>query len=114
LGVADISGDPDNIRRQLALGRPVIVGIRTHGLGNPNYPGFRDRYEEPGWSVSHYRVVTGYDAATMILNDPGINRGHGYHITFDQLFFAIKDLDRAYHNLDQGLIFLVVAPLANR
>jgi peptidase C39-like protein len=103
----------ESIKEQLALGRPVIVGVLTHGLGNPNYPGYRTHHEQPGWSVSHYLVVVGYDEAdTVILNDPGITRGHGYHIKFDQLFFAIKDLDRAYPNLDQGLIALVLAPAA--
>jgi hypothetical protein len=104
---------PENIKRQLALGRPVIAGVRTHGLGNPNYPGYGDHHEQPGWSVSHYLVVAGYDANTVILNDPGITHGHGYHITFDQLFYAIKDLDQAYPNLNQGLIILVLAPTAS-
>jgi peptidase C39-like protein len=101
---------PGNIKEQLALGRPVIAGVLTHGLGNPDYPGYRDHYEQPGWSVSHYLVVAGYDGDKVILNDPGITRGHGYSITFNQLFFAITDLDRAYPNLDQGLIVLVLAP----
>jgi hypothetical protein len=99
-----------NIKAQLALGRPVIVGVRTHGLGNPDYPGYRDHYEQPGWSVSHYLVVAGFVGDQVILNDPGITRGHGYRITFEQLFFAITDLDRAYPNLDQGLVVLVLAP----
>jgi hypothetical protein len=102
-----------SIKDELALGRPVIVGVLTHGLGNPNYPGYRDHYEQAGWSVSHYLVVVGYDQSdTAILNDPGLNRGHGYHIKFDQLFYAIKDLGRAYPNLNQGLIALVLAPAA--
>jgi len=102
-----------SIKEQLALGRPVLIGVRTHGLGNPNYPGYRTHYEQAGWSVSHYIVVVGYDQAdTVILNDPGISRGHGYHIKFDQLFFAIKDLGKAYPNLNQGLIALVLAPTA--
>lgn len=101
-----------NIKQQLALGRPVIVGVRTHGLGNPEYPGYYFHHEDPKWSVAHYLVVAGYDAKSVILNDPGITKGHGYHISFDQLFYAIHDLDRAYPNLDQGLVFLVVAPVA--
>ncbi len=101
-----------NIKQQLALGRPVIVGVRTHGLGNPDYPGYYLHHEDPAWSVSHYLVVSGYDAKTVILNDPGITTGHGYHVTFSQLFFAIEDLDRAYPDLDQGLVILVVAPVA--
>ena len=103
----------DNIKQQLALGRPVIVGVRTHGLGNPHYPGFSTHHEQAGWSVSHFIVVAGYDNAdTVILNDPGISAGHGYHISFDQLFYAITDLDNAYPNLNQGLIVLVLAPPA--
>jgi hypothetical protein len=64
--------------------------------------------------VSHYIVVVGYDQSdTVILNDPGLTRGHGYHIKFDQLFHAITDLDNAYPNLNQGLIILVLAPAAH-
>ena len=49
---------------------------------------------------------------TLILNDPGITLGHGYHIKFDQLTFAINDLDQAYPDLNQGQIILVLAPRA--
>jgi hypothetical protein len=102
-----------NIKTELALGRPVIVGVRTHGLGNPHYPGFYSHHEETGWSVSHFIVVAGYDNNdTVILNDPGISAGHGYHISFDQLFFAISDLDQAYPALNEGQKFLVLAPIA--
>jgi hypothetical protein len=105
---------PDNIKLQLSLGRPVIVGVRTHGLGIHEYPGYLTHHEQPDWSVSHYLVVASYDSSgNVILNDPGITRGHGYLITFDQLFFAIDDLDRAYPDLNQGRIFLVLAPPAN-
>jgi peptidase C39-like protein len=103
-----------NMKDQLALGRPLIVGVRTHGLGNPNYPGYRTHFEQPGWSVSHYLVVTGYDQSdTYILNDPGLTRGHGYHITYDQLMHAIDDLDQAYPDLNMGRVFLVLAPFTN-
>jgi hypothetical protein len=102
-----------NIKTELALGRPVIVGVRTHGLGNPHYPGFYSHHEETGWSVSHYIDVVGYDSNdTVILNDPGITAGHGYHISFDQLFFAISDLDQAYPALNDGQKILVLAPIA--
>jgi hypothetical protein len=102
-----------NIKTELALGRPVIVGVRTHGLGNPHYPGYGNHYEQTGWSVSHFLVVAGYDSNdTVILNDPGISAGHGYHISFDQLFHAIDDLDQAYPALNEGQVFLVLAPIA--
>ena len=100
-----------DMKTQLSLGRPVIVGVRTHGLGNANYPGYRSHYEETGWSVSHYLVVIGYDQSDQfILNDPGLTRGKGYHISFDQLIHAIDDLDQAYPALNDGRIFLVLAP----
>jgi hypothetical protein len=101
-----------NMKQQLALGRPLIVGVRTHGLGNPNYPGYRTHYEQTGWSVSHYLVVVGYDSAdNYVLNDPGLTRGQGYHISYDQLMHAIDDLDQAYPELNSGRIFVVLAPL---
>ncbi|TMD14591.1 MAG: hypothetical protein E6I27_03795 [Chloroflexi bacterium] len=106
-----LPADRLHMKQQLALGRPLIVGVRTHGLGNPNYPGYRTHYEQPGWSVSHYLVVVGYDQSdTYVLNDPGITVGHGYHITFDQLIHAIDDLDQAYPSLDLGHVFLVLSP----
>jgi hypothetical protein len=106
-----LPADRLNMKEQLALGRPLIVGVRTHGLGNANYPGYRTHYEEAGWSVSHYLVVTGYDQAdTYVLNDPGLTRGHGYHITYDQLMHAIDDLDQAYPELNSGRVFVVLAP----
>jgi hypothetical protein len=102
-----------NMKQQLALGRPLIVGVRTHGLGNPNYPGYSSHYEQTGWSVSHYLVVAGYDDKdTYILNDPGLTRGHGYHIGYDQLMHAIDDLDQAYPDLNMGRVFVVLAPFA--
>jgi hypothetical protein len=108
-----LPADQLDMKQQLALGRPLIVGVRTHGLGNPNYPGYRTHYEQPGWSVSHYLVVVGYDQSdTYILNDPGLTRGHGYHVTYDQLMHAIDDLDQAYPSLNSGRVFLVLAPFA--
>ncbi len=102
------------MKQQLALGRPLIVGVRTHGLGNSNYPGYRTHYEQTGYSVSHYLVVVGYDQSdTFVLNDPGISKGHGYHIKYDQLMHAIDDLDQAYPNLNAGRVFLVLAPFSN-
>jgi hypothetical protein len=108
-----LTADRDAMRRQLALGRPLIVGVRTHGLGNPNYPGYFTHNEQPGWSVSHYLVVVGYERSGMfILNDPGLTRGQGYRISYEQLMHAIDDLDRAYPNLNAGRVFLVLAPPA--
>src|ERR1700730_4207050 len=106
-----LPSDRLNMKQQLALGRPLIFGVRTHGLGNANYPGYHTHFEQPGWSVSHYIVVVGYDQAdTYILNDPGLTKGHGYHISYDQLMHAVDDLDQAYPSLNSGRIFVVLAP----
>ena len=108
-----LPSDRINMKQQLALGRPLIVGVRTHGLGNPRYPGYSSHYEQTGWSVSHYLVVAGYDDQdTYILNDPGLTYGHGYHIKYDQLMHAIDDLDQAYPDLNSGRVFLVLAPFS--
>jgi peptidase C39-like protein len=112
-GYEILPADRLHMKQQLALGRPLIVGVRTHGLGNPNYPGYSSHYEQTGWSVSHYLVVAGYDTSDgFILNDPGLTRGHGYHIKFDQLMHAIDDLDQAYPSLNSGRVFLVLAPIS--
>ena len=112
-GYEVLPADRLTMKQQLALGRPLIIGVRTHGLGNPNYPGYYSHYEQAAWSVSHYIVVAGYDQSDgFILNDPGITRGHGYHIKYDQLMHAIDDLDQAYPSLNSGLVFLVLAPLS--
>jgi len=107
-----LPADRLNMKQQLALGRPLIVGVRTHGLGNANYPGYRDHFEDPIYSVSHYLVVIGYESDNYVLNDPGLTRGKGYHISFDQLMHAIDDLDNAYPNLNSGRVFVVLAPAA--
>lgn len=105
-----LKADRLNMKQQLALGRPLIVGVRTHGLGNANYPGYRNHFEDPNYSVSHYLVVIGYEGDNYVLNDPGLTRGKGYHISWDQLMHAIDDLDQAYPDLNSGRVFVVLAP----
>jgi hypothetical protein len=109
-----LPADRLNMKQQLALGRPLIFGVRTHGLGNSNYPGYSSHYEQAGWSVSHYLVVAGYNGSDQyVLNDPGLTRGHGYVIGYDQLMHAVDDLDQAYPSLNAGRVFLVLAPAAS-
>ena len=109
LGYEIIPNTPDGIREQIAAGRPIIAEVRTHGLGNRNYPGFSTHFEQPGWSVPHMVVIIGYDETGVFLNDAGVNNGRGYHITFAQLTHAIDDLDVHHPGLDQGQVLLVVA-----
>jgi hypothetical protein len=106
-----LPADRLNMKQQLALGRPLMVGVRTHGLGNPNYPGYRTHFEQAGYSVSHFLAVVGYNQSDQyILNDPGLTKGHGYVISYDQLMHAIDDLDQAYPSLNSGRVFIALAP----
>jgi hypothetical protein len=107
-----VPNTPQVIRERLAAGQPLLAEVRTHGLGNPNYPGYRDHYEQQGWSVPHFVVIIGYDNKGVWLNDPGLSKGRGYHITFAQLTHAIDDLDQYQPNLDQGQVLLLIAPEA--
>jgi hypothetical protein len=105
-----VPDDPQVIREQIAAGHPLIAGVRTHGLGNPNYPGYSNHFEEQGWSVSHYVLVIGYDTDGVWLNDPGITKGRGYHISWAQLAHAIDDLTQHQPELSEGQVLLVVGP----
>lgn len=105
-----VANDPQVIAEQLAAGRPLIAGVRTHGLGNPHYPGYSTHYEQTGWSVSHFVLIIGYDSTGVWLNDPGISWGRGYHISYAQLTHAIDDLDQHSPALDEGQVLLLLAP----
>jgi len=106
-----LPADRLNMKQQLALGRPLLMGVRTHSLGNPNYPGYRDHFGDPRYSVAHFIVVTGYNQADVFyLNDPGLTRGQGTGASFDTLMASLDDHDRAYPSLALGHYFLVLAP----
>jgi len=107
-----VPNDPSVIAAQLAAGRPLIAEVRTHGLGNPHYPGYSTHFEQDGWSVPHFVLIIGYDKTGVWLNDPGITLGRGYHITYAQLSHAIADLDEHHPALAQGQVLLVIAPEA--
>jgi hypothetical protein len=105
-----VPNDPKVIAAQLAAGRPLIAEVRTHGLGNPRYPGYSNHFEQQGWSVPHFILIIGYDSTGVFLNDPGISWGRGYHITYAQLAHAIDDLDQHHPSLAQGQVLLLIAP----
>jgi hypothetical protein len=105
-----VPSTPQVIREQLAAGRPLIAEVRTHGLGNPNYPGYRSHYEQQGWSVPHFVLIIGYDETGVWLNDPGISKGRGYHVSYAQLSHAIDDLNQHSPALNNGPVLLLAAP----
>lgn len=105
-----VPNDPKVIAAQLSAGRPLLAEVRTHGLGNPHYPGYATHFEQTGWSVPHFVTIIGYDSSGVWLNDPGISAGRGYHITYAQLTHAIDDLDQHHPALSQGQVLLLIAP----
>jgi hypothetical protein len=105
-----LPNNPTVIAEQLSAGRPLLAEVRTHGLGNPRYPGYSSHYEQTGWSVPHFVLIIGYDSSGVWLNDPGISWGRGYHISYAQLTHAIDDLDQHHPALSEGQVLLLVAP----
>ncbi|HXV26466.1 MAG TPA: C39 family peptidase [Candidatus Paceibacterota bacterium] len=75
----------DDIRRELAAGRPVIIPAAGRLLGNPNF-------KNPG-PVYHMLVVKGFTAdGRFITNDPGTRNGHNYVYSEQALMNAIHDV----------------------
>jgi len=73
----------EDIKKELAFGKPVIIPAAGKILPNPN---FRN-----GGPVYHMLVLKGYDRDGFISNDPGTRKGEGFRYTFEDLFFAIHD-----------------------
>lgn len=73
----------EDIKKELSVGRPVIVPAAGKILPNPN---FRN-----GGPVYHMLVVVGYDKNGFITNDPGTKKGESFRYTFDALYNAIHD-----------------------
>jgi hypothetical protein len=73
----------EDIQRELAQGRPVIVPVAGRDLGN--------RYFTPPGPWYHMLVITGYDGTHFLTNDPGTRRGEAYQYRYDVLLEAIHD-----------------------
>lgn len=86
----------EEIKREIAEGRPVLVPVMTHSLENPHY-GRENTY--------HILVIKGYDAAGVITNDAGIREGENYRYTWTVLFRAI---DAQTSKMNQGRDMLVI------
>ncbi len=98
------------MKRSIVAGVPVVLGVTTHGLGNPRYPNFQNHHLVLGYSVSHFITLVGYDDQGFILNDPGITPGRGYHVVYTQLLFAIDNLDQQRPTLNEGRVMLLIHP----
>ena len=75
----------NDIKREVASGRPVIIPAAGKMLDNPNFKNGGPKY--------HNLVVKGYDKDGWITNDPGTRKGEYFRYTFDNLYNAIHDWD---------------------
>jgi uncharacterized protein YvpB len=89
----------DDIKQELAAGRPVIIPAAGKILPNP--------YFTAGGPDYHMLVITGYDAEGFITNDPGTRRGQNFRYKFDELFNAIHDWNNGQSMLDGPKRYLV-------
>ncbi|PIX62182.1 hypothetical protein CO057_02775 [Candidatus Uhrbacteria bacterium CG_4_9_14_0_2_um_filter_41_50] len=73
----------EQIKAELAAGRPVIVPAAGQKLGNPFFSGVGPLY--------HMLVLRGYDGDTFITNDPGTRNGEGYVYDVNVIMEAMGD-----------------------
>jgi len=84
----------DNIKKEIANGRPVIIPAAGRMLDNPNFTG--------AGPVYHMLVIKGYDKDGFITNDPGTRKGEGFRYTFDNLINAIHDWNQTGSKIADG------------
>lgn len=89
----------EDIKRELAEGRVVIVGAAGKILPNPNFRNGGPNY--------HMLVIKGYDKKGFITNDPGTRLGEGFKYTFEDLYKSIHDWDPK-NILNGGKSYLVL------
>ncbi|MFH1405572.1 MAG: C39 family peptidase [Patescibacteria group bacterium] len=73
----------EQIKVQVASGRPVIVPAAGRMLKNPYFTGDGPLY--------HMLVIRGYTDTQFITNDPGTKHGEEYLYSFDRIMDAIHD-----------------------
>lgn len=73
----------EDIKKEVAQGRPVILPTAGRSLGNPNF-------KSPG-PLYHMLVVRGWTESMIITNDPGTRKGEWYQYKPDVLSDAMHD-----------------------
>lgn len=74
---------PEQIKAEIAGGRPVILPAAGRELGNPNFTGLGPLY--------HMLVIKGYTDDKFITNDPGTRNGENYVYDIDVIMSAMGD-----------------------
>lgn len=88
----------DDIKKEIAQGKPVIVPAAGRMLGNPYY-------RQPG-PLYHMLVIKGYTETKFVTNDPGTRNGKNFTYTFDKLYNAIHDWNNG--NVNEGEKVMIV------
>lgn len=89
-----------DIKKYLALGKPIIIPAAGRLLGNPNF-------KAPG-PLYHALVLTGYDGDWIITNDPGTRKGENYRYKLDIIYNAIHDFSGDKDKIEQGRKAMIV------
>jgi len=89
----------EDIKKELALGRPVIVPAAGQLLPNPFF-------RQPG-PLYHMLVIKGYKDGKFITNDPGTRRGADFLYSYEGLYNAIHDWNAG--NVYAGRKAMIVA-----
>lgn len=90
----------DDLKKYLALGKPIIVPAAGQLLGNPFFT--------PPGPLYHNLVLTGYDGDEIITNDPGTKRGENYKYNINVLYNAIHDFPGNAADIEKGRKAMIV------
>lgn len=91
----------EDIKEELAAGRPVVVPAAGKLLANPYFRG--------GGPIYHMLVIKGYTKDDrFITNDPGTRRGADFTYSFSRLFEAIHDWVPGGDILDGRKVMIVI------
>ncbi len=73
----------ENLKAEIAAGRPIIVPAAGRLLENPYFSG--------GGPPYHMIVLKGYDEKGFIAHDPGTRRGENFRYSFANIMDALHD-----------------------
>ncbi len=89
----------DDVKREIAAGRPVLLPAAGKLLKNPNF--------KNGGPLYHMLIAKGYTATTVVTNDPGTRLGADYVYADGVLWNAIHDWNGG--GVENGAKVMIVA-----